>query len=61
MFAAIHEVLLTEGDELPGGIEVGALHRPDGAEGPARATVLLVLDVGHEALDKRLCISFPVI
>ena len=50
MLAAVDQVLLAEGDKLPGGVEVGALHRAHGAEGPARAAVLLVLDVGHEAL-----------
>ena len=50
VLAAVHEVLLAEGHKLSGGVEVGALHRAHGAEGPARAAVLLVLDVGHEAL-----------
>ena len=35
MLSAIHEVLLAEGDELPGGVKVSALHRADGAKGPA--------------------------
>ncbi len=51
VLAAVDQVLLAEGDKLPGGVEVGALHRAHGAEGPARAAVLLVLDVGNEALE----------
>eukprot|EP00047_Mylnosiga_fluctuans_P019228 m.80305 g.80305 ORF g.80305 m.80305 type:complete len:437 (-) comp8035_c0_seq3:36-1346(-) len=47
---AIHEVLLGEGDEVLGGLEVGTLERASGGERPARAALALVLDGGDVAL-----------
>eukprot|EP00047_Mylnosiga_fluctuans_P019227 m.80297 g.80297 ORF g.80297 m.80297 type:complete len:442 (-) comp8035_c0_seq2:29-1354(-) len=47
---AIHEVLLGEGDEVLGGLEVGTLERASGGERPARAALALVLDGGDGTL-----------
>ena len=47
---AVHQVLLGEGDQLAGGLEVGALHGARGREGPAGTALLLVLDGSHIAL-----------
>ena len=40
---AVHEVLLTERDQLAGSLEVSPLHGASGTERPAAATVSLVL------------------
>lgn len=47
---AVDEVLLGEGDELAGGLEVGALEGASGGERPARAALSLILDGGHVSL-----------
>jgi len=49
-FAAVHKLLLREGDELATLQEVGAFHRTSGGESPARSALLLIFDGSDSTL-----------
>ena len=41
---AVHEILLWEGGQSPGGLEICTLRRRSGGEGPAPSALALILD-----------------